>query len=543
MILLVIGQSYLLIAQTPQWVWGTALGGRSNGEGYAAMVRDATGNLYVVADFEGTQSLGGPDTTAQGFSDCFISKYDANGTWIWSQHFGGTSTITKAGGIALDAAGNIYVAGSFTFQVNIGPQLLISTGQRDGFIAKLNPSGNILWGKKFGGSGSDEPLCMSSVGNEIYIAGYYSQAFSDGAISFPATSSNSEDGFIAKYDTSGTCTDLATFGGSLSDRAVSVSASATAIYLTGSFQGNVTFGSTPYASAQNSSDMFISKFDSGLNYIWTKKAGHNSTDLGNSVSQDANGNAYVAGYFLGSVNFGNSVVLVENGGYGDGFVVKYDVSGNCIWGRKISSPSNDQAFGISTDALGGSFVTGGFSNVASFTNTTAPHTSVVAYGASDGFVAKWTANGSLIWVMQAAGTNDDRGRAVLHDNNGFCNIAGNFAGTVALGTVDTVTAAFGVTELLLARINGFTVGNNELNSGFEFSFYPNPANDIINISAGDELITSVEIINLNGQLVKSVSFDNGNKNVVVSIDEIKTGTYILSVNTKTGSSNKTLVVQ
>lgn len=91
-------------------------------------------------------------------------------------------------------------------------------------------------------------------------------------------------------------------------------------------------------------------------FNWAKKAGGNSEDFGYGISTDANGNAYVTGQFSGTATFG-TIQLVSYG-EGDIFVAKYDANGNYIWAKKAGGNSGDIGIDISTDANGNSYVTG-----------------------------------------------------------------------------------------------------------------------------------------------------------------------------------------
>ena len=108
LLVVVMSLFFTLNVNSQSWSWAAAMGGRSNVEGSIGMDRDASGNIYVCGDFEGTRNFGGTSYTAVAFSDMFFSKYNSSGQHQWTLQFSGTGTNTMiANGIATDASGNV----------------------------------------------------------------------------------------------------------------------------------------------------------------------------------------------------------------------------------------------------------------------------------------------------------------------------------------------------------------------------------------------------------------------------------------------------
>jgi hypothetical protein len=113
------------------------------------------GSLVVAGRFGGDPAGVPPGTlkfngtaaplTSNGGLDIFVAKLDANGDGIWAVHFGGTGD-ERDPRVAVDAAGDIYVTGTFTGQVAFGAVNLVSMGDIDVFVAKLHGSdGSVAW--------------------------------------------------------------------------------------------------------------------------------------------------------------------------------------------------------------------------------------------------------------------------------------------------------------------------------------------------------------------------------------------------------------
>ena len=98
----------------------------------------------------------------------------------------------------------------------------------------------------------------------------------------------------------------------------------------------------------------------------------------------------------------------------DAFVARYNRAGTLLWVRQAGGFTNDDARGVATDGQGNAYVTGGFGEVATFSQFT-----LKSAGQSDIFVAKYDPEGQLLWVRQAGGSGVDLGRGIALDGAAF----------------------------------------------------------------------------------------------------------------------------
>jgi hypothetical protein len=91
-------------AQELNHVWSRTVGDAS-GAGIDGVATDANGNVFIVGNFGGTVTLGGPALTSVGDLDIFLAKFGPDGNHLWSQSFGGLD-IDFANDIAVDTDGN-----------------------------------------------------------------------------------------------------------------------------------------------------------------------------------------------------------------------------------------------------------------------------------------------------------------------------------------------------------------------------------------------------------------------------------------------------
>jgi hypothetical protein len=143
-----------------QAAWSRGFCGIGQGGGIGlvmpkSMAVDAGGNSYVTGSFSYDVNLGCGLLEGRGKSDAFIVKYDARGKCKWSLRLG-DSEPQNAMAVALDGASNVYVAGGFGGHMSMGKVDIASQGGFDGFVLKLDGGGSFKWIKRWGAPGSDE---------------------------------------------------------------------------------------------------------------------------------------------------------------------------------------------------------------------------------------------------------------------------------------------------------------------------------------------------------------------------------------------------
>jgi WD40 repeat protein len=329
--------------------------GSSGSDNAAGVSVDPDGNVLVAGTTRGAL----PGQSSAGEFDAFVRKYDTAGNELWTRQFGGSGS-DSATGVSVDPDGNVLVAGS-TRGALPGQS---SAGEADAFVRKYDSAGNELWTRQFGSIGSDEAIGVSvdPDGNVLVAGSTY------GAL--PGQSSaGGQDGFVRKYDTAGNELWTRQFGTSGWDRADEVSVDANGNVLV----AGVADGVLPGQSSAGSQDAFVRKYDIAGNELWTRQFGTSFVDHAYGVSIDANGNVLVAGHTEGALPGQSS------SGGADGFVRKYDTTGNELWTRQFGTSNTDLATAVSVDARSNVLVAG-------FTFGTLPGQS--SAGDVDAFVLK-----------------------------------------------------------------------------------------------------------------------------------------------------------
>jgi hypothetical protein len=78
------------------------------------------------------------------------------------------------------------------------------------------------------------------------------------------------------------------------------------------------------------------------------------------------------------------------------------------------------------------------------------------------------------------------------------------------------------------------------NTRSEFSVYPNPASNVVNVSNIDALVNNVALTDLNGRTVKTVKF-NGVSDAQVNIADLASGVYLMTISSDRGTTIKKVV--
>jgi hypothetical protein len=213
---------------------------------------DAALSIYISGYYRLTVDFDpGPATaniTAVGtLNDIFFAKYDAAGNYLWAKSVGSTSNDVP-GGIALDAAGNIFVSGGFAGVTDFdpGPGTVNITPQgRDIFLGKYDANGNYLWVKSIGGSGTDGSYATTSDGTGgCFITGEFTGIvdFDPGTATFNLASNGGTDIFFARFNAAGNFSSAGNVGGANSDLGRDIElAEPNSVIVTGYFQGTADF--------------------------------------------------------------------------------------------------------------------------------------------------------------------------------------------------------------------------------------------------------------------------------------------------------------
>ena len=364
----------LIIDPTQIRLWATYYGGTS-GEYGGFPVTDKTGNVFLAGCTTSTNNIasaGSFQDTLAGNADFFLVKFDAGGERIWGSYFGGPGEEENGSQqISIDKTGNIYIAGQTNSTTGIATsgahQTVFGGGIDDCCLAKFNSLGNRIWATYYGGAQSDDiPGVTTDKNGYVYLCGRTS---SDTGISTPGSyqpniyNNTYSDAFIAKFDSNGVRQWGTYYGGPETDGGAGcVTDTLGNVYLAGqtSSQSNIaspgawqtTYGGDP-------KDAFLVKFTPGGQRIWATYYGGNNDDEAYDCDVDSTGNVCIVGLTLSTNNISSPGSFQQTyGGGDDGFLVKFDSSGQRLWGTYYGGSNADEITGCSIGWNDEIFITG-----------------------------------------------------------------------------------------------------------------------------------------------------------------------------------------
>ncbi|MBL7933643.1 MAG: SBBP repeat-containing protein [Bacteroidia bacterium] len=222
---------------------------------------DAAGDVYLTGQFDGSMLVGPATLTAVKYNDIFITKHNAlSGTAVWATSMGGDGDdIGNAVTIGSDK--QVYFGGRFEQTLSSAQSTLVSKGNADAIIGKLDATtGTINWLKQFGGDSFEQ---VNGIGHDasgnIYLTGQYN-GICDFDVNLMMSNGNA-DVFLCRMNSSGKVTWDYSMGSPLADIGSGIICDqSNAIYCTGNFQSSMK-AEAQSVSSSGSSDIFVIKID------------------------------------------------------------------------------------------------------------------------------------------------------------------------------------------------------------------------------------------------------------------------------------------
>ncbi len=256
-------------------------------------------------------------------------------------------------------------------------------------------------------------------GGNLYITG------STGGNLDGHTSQGLLDIFLTKFNSGGNRIGSKQFGSPQDDVAYGIVTDISGnIYITGS-----TRGSLPGQNSFGNSDIFLAKFDSAGNEIYTKQFGTPQDDVAYCIATDVSGNIYLTG------STGGNLGGTSAGGL-DIFLAKFDSAGNEVFIKQFGTPQDDIGYGVVADNGQNIYITGSTKGILG----------TGSFGLTDCFLAKFNAPGVNQFMVQFGSAQDDVGYSI--GLSGVDNIyitgstQGNLPGNTSSGLADIFLAKF-----------------------------------------------------------------------------------------------------
>lgn len=463
LIILILFSSNVL-CQNFSWVKGNL----GNGISDARSTVKIGSSIYLTGGFNGTidfdPGAGTLNLSSTGLNDYYLQKLDANGNLIWVKSIGGAGD-TYANSIINDNANNIYLSGSFNTQVDFDPNAGLSnltpmSSQDDGFIQKLDSSGNLIWVKSIGNIGDDK-IFSSNIDNNgnLFFSGYF-----EGTVDFDPgpginnVTASSLDVFLLKLDTAGNFIWVKTFEDlGTNSHPISIDGNNN-IYLSGGFGATIDFDPSPAVNnitSSGGSDGYILKLNNNGDFIWVKSINGSGDAFVGYINHDFYGNLYMTGVYSGTSDFdpssSNTYNLTAIDSL-DNFILKLDVTGNFIWAKTFGGDGDDH-IASDVDEEGFIYYTGSYKNTVDFDPSINTYNLTSIGGYHDIFIGKMDPLGNLMWAHSfGSGSDFDYGLHCTINDDKSVYFLGFFTSTVDFDpspAINNLSSGFFINSFLL----------------------------------------------------------------------------------------------
>lgn len=447
-----ISSKKIIIDPVPNRLWGTYYN-----VGYIdiALANDSLDNLYFcgsTANANNIATVGSFKPTLTGFSDGFLIKFNPNGVRLWGTYYGGNSTDNffrmkeKNNELILigstNSTTNIATPGAFKENLSVASTVYASL---DCLIVKFNLDGQRIWGTYFGGEHRDYPLSMDVDSDGSFVV--VGETYSINGIGTPGTfkelkqqpvnPNTTGEGFISKFNPQGQQI-WGSFSGICEIRGVGIDEFSN-VYFSGD---TYPVDTNPYIATPGTHqpifsyntqtgvgyyDSFLVKYDQNGQRIWGTFYGGYGAEYNNCLKIDHNNNVYISGYTM-------STSLIATPGFpqtpfqgsSDAYLAKFAPNGQIIWATYCGGEESedDSYYMIDIDENNNVFLTGGTSSVNGIATPGALSESpyLLTY---DGFIVKFTPQGSKIWGTYFGGNSSDYPHYIKYNKNGVFYVAGN----------------------------------------------------------------------------------------------------------------------
>ena len=545
---------------TGAFVYAKAIGGNKPGNAITNFIStDGANNIYRAGTLSASTDLDPSSATFNVSSlsspGIFISKYTANGNFVWAQTIPG-SIGTSLGLYVMntDVNGNTYIIGRAT-----------SNGITSMFMLKYDTNGNNLWTKQIIGSlNANRRIVFDSQGN-FYVTG---RIFGTATIDFDPSPFgtvnlipyNYVSSFLAKYSPQGDyiwAKTLAQTGSFSDENEIDIQIKNNSLYISGLFAGTIIFNSATNESfdALGGVNGFVAKYDLNGNYQFAGIFVNNDINFSESsgtesVTVDNDGNFYVTTSFSGSIDFDlspnseyylTSLTDVANGGYFGSYAIsKYSSNGAFLWAKQINGLNADSGLSsrivysyINTNneliLTGQTFGSVDFDPSNTDFVITTPN--INGFNVGNIFMAKYNKDsGDFIWANKIDSDTSPTLNCVSMNNNqdifisGFFNGSADFDLSSGVQTL-TSTSPF-ISDRFWAKYSTTTLGLEDNITSNNYRIYPNPTNGELFVSHPLYEDFNITITDIAGKVLKTTKLQN---NESVDVSQYPQGMYFIQI--------------
>ncbi len=336
----------------------------------------------------------------------------------WVQGFGDARPHSN-GRIAVSSDGTVTIYGLLRGTIDFGGGPLTSEGESDVVVAQFDIFGEHRWSRRFGNQERQVPHRVATNDDgEVVISGVIR-----GDVDFGGDAPLEANGaglFVTKLDSDGDylwsqafpLTGFFITGVELSEDG--------SVFMVGSMSQAIDFGGGDLTGEpDSSSDIVVVKFDSDGEHVWSDRFGDSEGQYSSEITLAENGDILLAGEFNGTLDLGGEPRVST--GETDVFVARFDSEGDHIWSRSFESSARQTAYGLDLDSEDRVILGGRMSGSVDFGGGT-----LVSAGASDIFLAQFSASGDHIWSDRFGNEQETRMGGLATTTDDSIVVAGSF---------------------------------------------------------------------------------------------------------------------
>ncbi len=293
----------------------------------------------------------------------------------------------------------------------------------------IDPIPTRLFGTYTGGSQQEQvqDIVLDKEGDSYQLG--FTQSLNNIATTgtYQGTFNAFSDVFIIKHDENGNKIWGTYYGGNFYDRGFAIDYNNGHVFIAGNtFSMNMATSGVHQETVVDADEAFLAKFDTTGNLVWSTYYAGEMHDFFADVVVDQNNDIYCTGHTSSLSN------IASPGSHQDFFlgtsacfIVKFDNTGNRIWGTYYGT-ANDDGSGLGIDSNNDLYVTGyttSTNGIINTSNTGVHQTSL--NGGADAFIAKFSPSGTLTWGTYYGGTGNDLATSIAVDSEDSIYIAGN----------------------------------------------------------------------------------------------------------------------
>ena len=431
---------------------------------------DAVGQRYIVGyatgsvDFDLTPGV----DIRTGISYNFVSKYGVNGNYLWTQRLAqanNTSAQMYFRTLAVDVAGNVYMAGDVTGAFDMDPGVLNSNSVFAGqsaYVYKLDPNGTPLWwrvAEAVSGSYASVGGIATDKTGHVYVGGKYLASVDfDPSPAKPVVPYRG--GYVWQLDSQGNYGWIYVLGNNVSVKGLAVN-TRDEINVSGDFFGGSDFGASPgtvaLSSVANSIDVFVTALSTTGTHLWSRSFGGSNEESGRGIALSPADDIYVLGDFTSSsIDFDPGVTTDVRSavpGYKNLFLSKFNPAGHYQWTKTPVGNLGFQPSRLAVDAGGNPVILGAFFSTVDFDPDPVGVVALAAVGSqANPFMLSLDTAGVFRWaraIGQSSGQMSLEGAAYSAGTKTWY-----FGGSVN-GTIDFDPSPAGIDQRYMPTTAGF----------------------------------------------------------------------------------------